>query len=51
MAGACEEWTEDGMGVSSGKESFGELMEVEILISGVGAEGVDAVAVAYYEAC
>ena len=51
MASACEEWTEDGMGVSSGMESFGELMEVEIFISGVGAEGVDAVAVTYYEAC
>ena len=51
MAGAYEEWTEDGMGVSSGKESGHELMKMEGLVSGIGAEGVNAVAVAYYKAC
>ena len=46
-----EEWEKGGEGVSSGSKSAKEGAKVVDAVGFVGAEGVDAVAVAYYKAC
>ena len=46
-----EEWEKGRQGVSSGSKSAKEGAKVVDAVGFVGAEGVDAVAVAYYKAC
>ena len=48
---ASEEWKEGGGRVASCSKSEEEAAKVRGFIVFVGAEGVDAVAVAYYKAC
>ena len=48
---AVEEWKKDVEWISSGSEASEEVAKVECSVGFVGAEGVDAVAVAYHKAC